>query len=61
MVTVDGRPFLCKLMMGLLVIPASNADSERGFSMLRKIHTDQRASLKQKTIVSLMAINQIQL
>ncbi len=24
-----------------------HADSERGFSMLRKVHTDQRPSLKQ--------------
>ncbi len=37
-------------------IPASNADSERGFSMLRKVHTDQRPSLKQSTIISLMTI-----
>ena len=31
---------LCKLMFGLLSIPCSNADSERGFSVLWKIHTD---------------------
>jgi hypothetical protein len=30
----------CKGMKGLLSIPVSNADSERGFSTLRKIHTD---------------------
>ena len=29
---------LCKLMFGLLAIPCSNADAERGFSILRKIH-----------------------
>ena len=45
---------LFKLMSGLLSIPCSNADSERGFSMLRKIHTDQQASLDQSTIVALM-------
>ena len=53
----DGEPrfgLLFKLMSGLLSIPCSNADSERGFSMLRKIHTDQRASLDQSTIVALM-------
>ena len=49
-------PSLARLMAGLLSIPASNADSERGFSILRKIHTDQRPSLKQSTIISLMAI-----
>ena len=32
------------------------ADSERGFSMLRKVNTDQRPTLKQSTIISLMAI-----
>ena len=44
----DGEPrfrLLFKLMSGFLSIPCSNADSERGFSMLRKIHTDQRTSL----------------
>ena len=29
---------------------------ERGFSVLRRIHTDQRPSLKQSTIISLMYI-----
>ena len=38
-------PNLYKLLAGLLSIPASNADSERGFSTLRKIQTDERASL----------------
>ena len=32
---------LAKLMTGLLAISSSNTDSERGFSILRKIHTDQ--------------------
>ena len=59
MKTFDGElrfPSLVKLMVGLLLIPSSNADSERGFSMLRKIHTDQRPTLKQSTIISLMSI-----
>ena len=43
-------------MAGLLTIPASNADSERGFSMLRKIHTDQRSNLNQSTIIALMSL-----
>ena len=49
-------PNLAKLMAGLLSIPCSNADSERGFSILRKIHTDQRSNLDQSTLVSLMSI-----
>ena len=59
MTTLDGQPrfnHLHKLMAGLLSIPVSNADSERGFSMLRKIHTDQRSNLQQSTIVALMAM-----
>ncbi len=55
----DGEPrlpLLVRLMSGLMSIPASNADSERGFSMLRKVHTDQRLSQKQSTIISLMTI-----
>ena len=57
--TLDGElrfSSLFRLMAGLLTIPASNADSERGYSVLRKIHTDQRPSLKPSTISSLMAI-----
>ena len=58
--TLDGElrfPSLAKLMAGLLTIPASNADSERGFSISRRIYTDQRPTLKQSTICSLMTIN----
>lgn len=47
---------LCRLMAGLLTIPCSNADAERGFSILRKVHTDQRPSLNHSTIVSLMSV-----
>ena len=58
-VTLYGKPWfhsLYKLMIGLLTIPASNADSERGFSVLRKIHTDQRSNLNQSTIIALMSV-----
>ena len=57
--TLDGHErfgLLCKLMYGLLSIPCSNADSERGFSILRKIHTDQRSNLDQSTIIALMSM-----
>lgn len=47
---------LYQLMSGLLPIPCSNADSELGFSILRKIHTDRRSSLDQSTIVALMSM-----
>ena len=58
--TLGGHPrfeLLVKLMSGLLSIPCSNADSERGFSMLKKIHTDQRGSLDHSTIVALMSVS----
>ena len=51
--TLEGEPkfrSLARLMAGLLSIPCSNADSEREFSILRKIHTDQRPTLKQLPI-----------
>ena len=57
--TADGNqrfPKLYQLMVGLLCIPCSNADSERGFSVLRKIHTNQRSNLEQSTIVALMSL-----
>ena len=57
--TLDGRnrfSMLCHLIFGLLSIPCSNADSERGFSILRKIHTDQRSNLDQSTIIALMSM-----
>ena len=41
--TFDGEmrlPLLVSLITRLISIPSSNADSERGFSILRKIHTD---------------------
>ena len=47
---------LCKLMYGLLSIPCSNYDSERGFPILRKIHTDRRSNLDQSTIIALMSM-----
>ena len=59
MTTFEGQPrfnLLHKLMSGLMSIPVSNADSERGFSILSKIHTDQRSNLDQSTIVALMTI-----
>ena len=49
MKTMDDKkrfPLLFKLMSGLLPIPCSGADSERRFSVLRKVHTDQRSNLE---------------
>ncbi len=59
MMTLSGElrfPNLYCLMAGLLSIPCSNADAERGFSVLRKVHTDQRVSLSHETLVHLFSI-----
>ena len=47
---------LAKLIAVLSAIPSSNADSERGFSILRKINTDQRSNLDQITVMALMSL-----
>ena len=57
--TLDGRDrfsTLVKLMYGLMSVPCSNADSESGFSFLRKIHTDQRSNLDQSTIIAFVSM-----
>ena len=55
-VTLEGQPGFHNLMMGLMFIPAFNADAEHDFSIFRKIHTDQRSNLSQSTFISLMSI-----
>ena len=45
---------LATLALQLLSIPASNADSERVFSLVRRIKTDFRASLQTETISALI-------
>lgn len=44
------------LMRALLCIPHSNASSERVFSMLKKIYTDQRTDLCSETINALLSV-----
>ena len=50
------RMFSLARIPGLMSILCSNADSERGFSILRKIHTDQRSNLDQSTVIALMTL-----
>ena len=45
---------LATLALELLAIPASNADSERVFSLVRRVKTDFRASLTPETLSSLI-------
>lgn len=47
---------LARVMLGILIIPHSNASCERIFSCVRKNKTDQRASLSDKTVDSLMVV-----
>jgi hypothetical protein len=44
------------LMLGILVIPHSNADSERIFSQVRKNRTEIRPNLSVSTLSSLMVL-----
>ena len=50
---------LASVMLGILTIPHSNAACERVFSCVRKNKTEQRASLGQKTLESLMVVKSI--
>ncbi|CAC5413355.1 KCNT1 [Mytilus coruscus] len=55
----SGQPqfdLLFQLSKVMLTIPHSNADTERTFSMLKKIQTDSRDNLESKTIHSLLSI-----
>ena len=52
----DGKPKLANLMLGILVIPHSNADSERIFSQVRKNRTETRPNLSVSTLSSLMVL-----
>ena len=52
----DGRfKNLAQLMMALLCIPHSNASSERVFSMVRKIVTENRTRRDNSTLCSLLS------
>ena len=45
------------LALQLLAIPTSNADSERVFSLVRRIKTDFRASLSPQTVSALISLH----
>ena len=49
-----------KLAKSCCVIPVSNADPERVFSVLKKIQTEMRSELNNDTICSLMCVKQNQ-
>ncbi|XP_033747492.1 uncharacterized protein LOC117332621 [Pecten maximus] len=56
---LTGKPFyrnLSQLALALCSMAHSNAASERSFSILRKIQTDWRGNLSNKTIHSLMSV-----
>lgn len=47
---------LLVLVHALLALPASNADSERCLSMVRKIDSEDRAHLERTTVASLLTL-----
>lgn len=49
-------PMLTPFMRAMLSIPHSNASSERVFSMLRKVFTENRSELSHETIESLLRV-----
>ena len=53
-------PILSKLAKACCVVPVSNADPERIFSMLKKIQTDMRSELHNDTVCSLVCAKQNQ-
>lgn len=56
---LDGKPKfseLANLMLGILVFPHRNADSERMFSQVRKNRTEIRQNLSISTLSSLMVL-----
>lgn len=57
-VTLNGTtrfPYLSKLSKCLLALPVSNAETERVFSIVRKIVTDYRSQLDQSTLCALIS------
>lgn len=54
--TAEYYPTLTRVMRVLLSIPHSNASSERVFSMLKKIVTDQRSLLAPDTVNALLRV-----
>ena len=47
---------ISKLMKTFLLLPHSNADSKRVFSMVNKICTEHRADLPQDTVAALLSV-----
>ncbi|KAH7955856.1 hypothetical protein HPB52_004556 [Rhipicephalus sanguineus] len=45
---------LSKFMLGVLTLPHSNAECERVFSKVKKVHTQFRASMSKKTLEQLL-------
>ena len=47
---------ISKLMKTYLLLPHSNADSERVFSMVNNIYTEHRADLVQDTVAGVLSV-----
>jgi hypothetical protein len=48
-------PMLSLLMQAVLTIPNSNSESERVFSMVKKLHTSYRSQMTNETLCALLA------
>ncbi|XP_013402713.1 zinc finger protein 862 [Lingula anatina] len=52
----DIYPNICALLAIVMVLPVSTADAERGFSLMKRIKTDWRASLTPSSLSNLMTV-----
>ena len=52
----DRYPLLSKIMLSILSVPHSNADSERIFSAVRRVQTEYRTSMDMPLLESLIVI-----
>ena len=53
--TGETFPYLTRLVRALMTFPHSNVASERLFSMLKKINTDQQSNLSKETVNALLS------
>lgn len=49
-------PLMAKIVRAVMTIPNSNAECERIFSMMKKIHTDTRSNLDNSTLCALLTV-----
>ena len=54
---ISDCPKVIKVVSLVLTLPASSAENERGFSLMKRIKTDIRASMTSETLSDLMSVH----